>query len=391
VLLHHGSPIRAAIATWDVLRPSARWLNRVTITAPDTLASISPVRLVVAGIARDSTSLTPALVRWTSLDTAIATVSPDGLLVPRTNGTARIVASAGGWRADTTPVVVSQRRAALSSRTLWFSAADAAAWYLFGTPRPTVVSRGAAPVLSLNGDSSYSSGIRLRETFHVGAGLTGRARVRLRLTANQWQTVHVGIHTSASDSAWSAWDLATGAQPMPANMGLSCQLGFPAGEGAALRGRVGLTLGGELSSSVASETLVGGAWSWLEVQVLPDGRCGVAVNDRPLGLSRDRQRTARPVEVMVYGYAHRTQVLVDTVEVYTGVLHPAWWTALDARRLEAEAREWAGLDAAASGSTTGLPAPGRSSPPSAAVAAPGRGAPPAAVPPDAGTRPFPPR
>ncbi len=391
VLLHRGSPIRVALATWDVLRPSARWLDRVTITSPDTLSSISPVQLVVAGVARDGSSLTPAMVRWTALDTTIATVSPDGLVVPHTNGTARIVASAGGWRADTNRVVVMQRPAALSSRTLWRSPADAAAWYLFGTPRPTILTRRASPVLSLNGDSSYSSGIRLRETFHLGAGLAVRARVRLRLTANQWQTIHVGVQTSASDSAWNAWDLATGAQPTPANIGLSCQLGFPGGEGVAVRRRVSLSLGTELSSAVAPTMLVEGAWSWLEVQVLPDGRCGVAVDDKPLGLSRDRQRTARPVEAMVYGYSHRTQTLVDTVEVYTGVLHPAWWTALDAHRLEAEARERAGLDAPAPGSTTGSPGPGRTSPPSVAAAAPGRVAPPAPAPRDAGTRPVPPR
>jgi hypothetical protein len=78
--------------------------------------------------------------------------------------------------------------------------------------------------------------------------------------------------------------------------------------------------------------LRGGAWVWEEIQMLPDGRCGIAVDGLPVLLSRTRQPVTTPMEVLISGQAHRTRMLVDTIEVFAGVLHPEWWLALDLKR-----------------------------------------------------------
>lgn len=81
-----------------------------------------------------------------------------------------------------------------------------------------------------------------------------------------------------------------------------------------------------------------GHWVWVEIQVLSDGRCGAAVDGTPMVLRPGRQSVGRPVELVIQGYAHGTQTLEDSVEVHQGVLHPEWWSALDARRMQEDAR-----------------------------------------------------
>lgn len=337
VLLHGGTAVRTMLAYWDILRPSARWLDRVVVSVPDTLTSVAPVRLSVSGVARDGHAIAPMAVTWSALDSGVATVTADGLLIPRANGIARIVASAGGWRADTVRVTVARRAAALQSRTVWSSDASDSAWYLFGAPRPTRTIYQGRGVLSLNGDSSFTSGIRLRDVLSVKAGLAVRARTRMRVTANQWQNFNIGFLTAAANSAWEAWDRTTGSVPSLGDRTLVCQLGVPAGEGPQARTHMGMGEFTDYTVIDAPRQLTDGRWTWVELQVLPDGRCGVAVDGTPVGLTRERQPVGRPVELMIQGYAHRTQSLVDTVEVYRGVLHPEWWTALDAKRMQGEA------------------------------------------------------
>lgn len=374
VLLHRGNPVRALQAYWDVLEPVARWVDQVVVHTPDTLTSIAPVRLSTSGRTRDGRATAPTFVRWTSLDDSVATVTLDGLLIPRANGAARIVASLGGWRADTARVVVARRAASLQSRTVWSSDSALAAWYVYGTPRPVRRAMQGHDVLSLNGDSSFSSGIRLRTVLSAKNGLTVRIRERLTVTADQWQTFSVTLGSATADSMWQAWDLSTGPTPAVANATLTCGFSVPGGEGRAARTRMNLTDNSSYSAADAPKQLIDGRWAWIELQVLPDGRCGAAVDGTPVGITRSRQPVGRAVELLISGYAHRTLSLIDTVEVYRGVLHPEWWTALDARRMEP--------------SVTAAPAPGRSSLPSTAVAVRGRAAPPAAAPHAADTRPV---
>jgi hypothetical protein len=83
---------------------------------------------------------------------------------------------------------------------------------------------------------------------------------------------------------------------------------------------------------VAPPVVARGEWHWEEVQLLPDGRCGVAVNGQPALLSSRRQPMTMPLEANISGQSHRTVILIDSVEVYRGVLHPQWWVAIDLRR-----------------------------------------------------------
>lgn len=386
VLTYDGTPVRATTLTWDVLRPTTRWLDRLKLKAPDTLTSVAPVLLWAAGTAPDGSSLQPTNLEWRSLDTTVAMVTTGGLLIPRANGVARIVASAGGWRADTATVRVVRRPARQLLRTVFGSKTALADWIAFGWPRPVLTPLDGQMVLSLNGDSSYGSGVRLRRTIRVDEGVTVRVRARMQITADQWQNLSLSLHTAAPDSLWQRWDLVTGSTPKPVASSLACQINFPSGEGASNRDFVTIgDLAGQYSFD-APASLRAGTWEWFEIQVLPDGRCGGGIANEPVRLWADRQPIARPLELILSSNAYGTRALIDTVEVYAGVLHPAWWTALDARRLEAGTLGLPGDGDA----PTVPPAPGRSSRPSTAGAARGPAAPPAAPPRGAGTRPVPP-
>lgn len=112
--------------------------------------------------------------RWESLDPAVASLLPDGTVVGVKPGRARIVASAGGWRADTISAEVfeSAPQVLLEEH---FEAGLTRNWIIFGDPRPRVVAGGGvggtAGFVS-SGDDFFESGLISKQQFQLDAGLT---------------------------------------------------------------------------------------------------------------------------------------------------------------------------------------------------------------------------
>ena len=338
VLFVHGRPLRQAHPVWALRKPARDFLDRIRIVHAPAAQSFAPVQLFAEGRTASGAARGIGALRWRSLDTAIAVVSELGLLIPRVAGTVRVVASAGGFREDTAALQVRNEPARLLERTTWDGTRAPDAWYVFGAPPPFIDSSGAHRVLSMNGDSTYPNGVRLRRALDARKGLVVRARLKYRVDATQWQNMRLVIATQAADSDWIRWDKRTGAPPHSSVSFAHCELAFPAGEGAALRSTMLLSESTGPTELPAAPQMRTGAWLWEEVQVLPDGRCGVAVDGRPLLLSRLRQPVTAPMEVVLSGQSHRTRMLVDTLEVFEGVLHPEWWLALDLKRRSSSPR-----------------------------------------------------
>lgn len=166
-----------------------------------------------------------APLRWSSTDTSVARVGTDGRLRAAGSGETGVVASAGGWRADTvrisvrepevraTPVVFSER---------WTEGLRADRWAAFGEPLPSVkrlraddgrfavpatvsgprvgagdpepgAERPPSAAFVSNGDENYDSGAVTRRRFDLSSGLTVEFRARLPFSGRRYETLHLGL------------------------------------------------------------------------------------------------------------------------------------------------------------------------------------------------------
>ena len=72
----------------------------------------------------------------------------------------------------------------------------------------------------------------------------------------------------------------------------------------------------------------GGSWFHVRLQIFPDGRCGVAVNGVPVGMSAGRAITDSSVRVLTFGNSAETKALVGPITLRAGVLPDVDWTRL---------------------------------------------------------------
>ncbi len=128
------------------------------------------VRTVARSVALDGKHV-DVLLRWSVGDTSIAGVDERGFVRGRRPGTTALVASAGGFRADTGAVIVTAAAIDTLLDEDWTLGLDTTRWMPFGFPRPVVVldalSDGRPAFLS-NGDYNHASGVVSTARFQVG-------------------------------------------------------------------------------------------------------------------------------------------------------------------------------------------------------------------------------
>jgi hypothetical protein len=74
----------------------------------------------------------------------------------------------------------------------------------------------------------------------------------------------------------------------------------------------------------ADSTLRTGRWFTIRLQVFPDGRCGVAVDGKPIA-GGETLALDRPFRVVLHGKSVGTRVLVGPLEVWEGVRSDVDW------------------------------------------------------------------
>jgi hypothetical protein len=140
-------------------------------------------------------SLFPA-TRWETADTVVASVDELGFVRGRRPGTTLLIASAGGFRADTVTVHVVSAPVDTIFYETWNSEIDTATWTIVGQPDPTIVP-GVGPdsgaALLSNGDYNWPSGVITRREFDLSSGLTVEAWAYLEFTGLHWQELEVSI------------------------------------------------------------------------------------------------------------------------------------------------------------------------------------------------------
>lgn len=313
--------------------PQGSWIETVRVRGGDlAMAAGQRTELEAHVVTAAGDTLRPgaALIRWTSL--ASGTVVVDSLVrglgevettpaaLGRREGTARLVASVGGWRADTVGARVGRVVTASGLPTLmeedWTEGIDRERWTPFGEPAPGVVRRPSTAggemrrFFDPGGDANYSSGLVSRAPFSLAGGLSLEFESRVPRSERLYETVRIGLHR---DTAYAPVQWAREGRLDLLELGLRGDRSPPE-----------LRLPDEDLRLPATDTT--GAARRHALQVEPDGRVSYALDGRLLW------RSARPrladalgsrARLRLAGQSLRTDVLVGTVRLWRGVRYTA--------------------------------------------------------------------
>jgi DNA-binding SARP family transcriptional activator len=318
------APVRLLWAT--VARPS--YVERLVVDPlPGGVAVGAAVRPTVTGRAPDGRLARVPFVTWTVSDTALASVRPDGSVLPRAVGPVVLTASAGGWRTATATLRIHSDSARTVLRETWTGDIEAE-WRPYGEPWPLVVNDSAASGLLVNGDASHFSGLYSHRALAPDRGFGIEAPLRTPLTSSQWQ--HLYVFVTVPDTGWlAAWDHRTGAAAGLDQPESIC--GMSPNTQRAGDSTLTLLL---VDPDTRHATPVpwppaADRWYTFRIQVFPDGRCGYALDGRALRISRAHLSMNRPFRVVLTGQTVGSRLLVGPLEAWEGVRMDVDWEAVE--------------------------------------------------------------
>jgi DNA-binding SARP family transcriptional activator/DNA-binding transcriptional ArsR family regulator len=276
----------------------------------------------------ESLPLPRSVLAWAVADSSIARIDTlSGEVRAVRAGTTVITVSAGGWRATSTTITVTEDTLTMLTSERW-DAGWSTRWTAWGKPIPTVES-GPDGIAGLanNGDGVYSSGV-YSKPFDPSRGLGVEVMVSSPITQSYWQAVSLLIRSTRYSSAE---DAVTRAMDPPVDRAFEaeiCGAGYPGGEGLSGIERLSAVGGGKGVPIPVDSTLANGRWFRLRVQVFQDGTCGVAVNGRPLWRSTARVPLDQRYRIWIAGNSANTRILAGPLEVWSGVKRDVEWTVV---------------------------------------------------------------
>ncbi len=317
-----------AIVWGPALRPE-RYIDRLAIRTPNEPIPVRvPYQLTARAWAADSAPVDLTTVEWRSLTPARASIDSLGVLVARDTGTVVVEASAGGMAGGYRHHQRGVRRPTTVVLDEGWSGDVTSRWRFYGRPFPVIVStaKGGAAFLN-NGNGTFFSGAYYKNTFDARRGLSVDADLSVPVTETKWQLIQLLLATHRDTAALSAWDHRTGYNPGLMH-GLGCSFSYPTHEGPSAA--LSASPFGSWVDATGDSTFHPGTGSWfhVRVQIFPDGRCGIALNGKPIFIG-PRQPMADPaVTVALQGSSVDTRVLVGRLRVVQGVPDDMDWSGL---------------------------------------------------------------
>ncbi|MGH7616383.1 MAG: AAA family ATPase [Gemmatimonadaceae bacterium] len=311
---------------WAPTTPRQPWAARIEISVGlgPPLVGIAH-QLTASGLDSAGRPVPLGVVRWRSEDTTVATIDSAGRLKPRRAGRVSIFASAGGWRDVHKTLTIAEADSRVLLDETWTDSLTAR-WRPFGVPRPILVTGAPFGHAFLNnGDGSFFSGAYTIRSFETKRGLWVEADVSTPITSGESQDLVIVLSNMDRDSvAWAALDHATGDGPVGiSSPGWSVR--YPRGEG-------GIHWGEQIEAWVPPDgnnftvppTARIGKPYHVVMQIFPDGRCGLAIDGKPLFVSGARLLEPR-VHVTLSGNSVGTKLLVGRLRVLTGLAPNITW------------------------------------------------------------------
>jgi len=314
---------------------SRSYLDRLVVRGPpaSSVAPGIPFHYAADGLTPDGHLIEAPVVEWTTADSSIARINDRGTLIGKRPGRTTVSASAGGWRRASVVVIVSAKRAKTTLLETW-TRSWTTRWRPYGEPQPRVVAGPGGSALFVAGDSSYYSGVYSTSMFVADSGLGASVTLRTPASVGKWQDIHVAISPLLDSMAIRTWDHRTAYLPRAADdIRMNCEADYPASESAWGRRFIGLVAGGGVLYSPVDTSLATGKPWVLTLQVLPDGRCGMAINGRVLRVATVQVGTSVPRHVIIDGQSVRSRILVDRMEVWLGVRQDIDWSSVDTPRV----------------------------------------------------------
>ncbi len=270
-------------------------------------------------------------LRWQTSDSSIATVDDHGILRPWSAGRVSVTVSAGGWRRDSVDLVVVGHEASTVFRETWGQGWQDR-WFAIGKPAPQVVTGpGGRPAFWNNGDGSYTNFGISKERWDASAGLGVEIDAVSPINRVQWQRWSLSL-----------WDVGSNAQivaamsgdqfpaPGTTNAARICEVGYPAFEGASgLERWTQNGGGGSVKRGVVGRWIRDTTWYRVRMEILPDGRCGVAINGVPVWISKAPLKLDVPLRLGLGSNAAGVRLLHGPLEVWQGVKTDIDWSVLD--------------------------------------------------------------
>jgi DNA-binding SARP family transcriptional activator len=322
-LLLPPNSVRHMFFAW---RPSARptrVIARLEVSSPIHVLPIGVgTALHAEAIAATGERVTDVGLRWTLGDSSQGTISSDGVLVPARPGAIVVHVTAGGWRSAELRLQAEPTSSTVVAREGWDSDFERR-WRVFGTPLPAVTQEAGRQAFWNRGDGDHFSGAFMRTSLSAVGGFWVEAAFKTPITTTQWQTSEMEIR-SLDRRAHEKWDPGAGAAP---DGQMWCNFGYPEGEGySALRST---TPGGNISRRLGypTDSLGRGGWYSVLLQLLPDGRCAIAIDGKPVYLDAAPPRPTPPdsVTINIEGNSFSTRILVGPLTIGHGVRTDIPW------------------------------------------------------------------
>ncbi len=299
---------------------AGRYLDGLVFESSELEVALDGAKAVlVSGVDAFGLQTQVHALHFTSADTGMLRVSPDGTVRPIATGRAWIRVSAGGWRTDSVPVRIMPATSQVLVDEEW-RGSFAPSWRPFGDPLPTIDVVNGRRVFSPNGDGVYPSGAYLVRSLPTERGLGVRFEAQLPVTRRKFQTIGAGFFSEPPLDALTSWDHVSGAGPLPGR-GM-CSTSFPAGEGEFGTRRFGLhsePSGTAYSIGAPPADFYSARWHTIELQYTTDGRCALRVDGVEVVKSERPASVPTTVRFAITGHSKGARILVRGVEIWEGV------------------------------------------------------------------------
>jgi DNA-binding SARP family transcriptional activator len=305
-----------------------RYLERLEISAgSDTVALGTEHRLTAQGFDATGDPVPLEALAWRSENTAVATVDEStGVLRPRRIGTVTIFATAGGWREVSFRLAVVPPSPSDSLMQEDWSRPIGTQWVPFGDPRPQITEGpGGKRAFWNHGDGWFTSGVYSKRRFGAGRGLGFEAWLSTPVVGPRQQFVHLFLGSNLDSAALAHWDHRTENLPYAGQTTRQCGFGYPPGDGVPDPPTIAVAD----SVVVLPSRVNSGEWYRAQVQIFPDGRCGLAIDGRPLGVLGESVPPDDRYWVVVEGNSLGNHMLVGPLHVWDGVRSDIDWSQLD--------------------------------------------------------------